>query len=249
MIELNTISKTFNAGTPQQVRALRDINLTIADQEFVIVVGANGSGKSTLLNVIAGVAMPSSGTILLDGMDVTHWEDYRKSRWIARIFQDPFMGTASELSILDNFRLAAIRTHKKGLSIGIDSKFKTKVQERIAMLGLGLEDKLEQRMGTLSGGQRQALTLIMAVMDDAKIILLDEPSAALDPRTAALIMAKANEIIREFGLTGILITHHLKDAALYGNRILLMREGSVVHDIKADEKRKMTVGDLQNWFV
>ncbi len=249
MIELTNISKTFNAGTPQEVRALININLNISNEEFIVIVGANGSGKSSLLNAIAGTIIPDSGKINIEGNEVTDWKDFRRSKWIARIFQDPFKGTASELSIIDNFRLAAIRTKRKSLSIGINSKFKEMVRERIALLGLGLEDKLEQSIGTLSGGQRQALTLIMAVMDDAKILLLDEPSAALDPKTSEIIMQKADQIIKEFKLTSILITHNLKDVASYGSRVILMKEGTIASDIKGEERSKMTIKDFQEWFL
>lgn len=248
MIEINYISKTFNPNSPQEILALKNINLSIDKEEFVVIVGANGSGKSTLLNAIAGNVIADNGKITIENNDVTHWKDYRRSKWIARIFQDPFMGTASELSIIDNFRLASIRTKKKGLSIGINSKFKEFVKERIAMLGLGLENKLEQSVGTLSGGQRQALTLIMAIMDDAKILLLDEPSAALDPKTSEIIMQKSDQIIKEFKLTAILITHNLKDAANYGNRIILMKEGSIAHDYKREVKIQLTLQQMQEWF-
>jgi putative tryptophan/tyrosine transport system ATP-binding protein len=248
MIEINSISKTFNPNSPQEIRALKDINLSINKEEFVVIVGANGSGKSTLLNAIAGNIIADKGSISIENTNVTNWKDFRRSKWIARIFQDPFSGTASELSIIDNFRLASIRTKKKALSIGINSKFKELVRERIAMLGLGLENKLEQPVGTLSGGQRQALTLIMAIMDDAKILLFDEPSAALDPKTSEIIMQKSNQIIKEFKLTAILITHNLKDAGNYGNRIILMREGSIVYDHKADVKTKLSLQQLQDWF-
>jgi len=248
MIEINNISKTFNPNSPQEIRALEGITLNISNEEFVVIVGANGSGKSTLLNAIAGNIIADKGSISIENTNVTDWKDYRRSKWIARIFQDPFSGTASELSIIDNFRLASIRTKKKGLTIGINAKFKELVRERIAMLGLGLENKLEQPVGTLSGGQRQALTLIMAIMDNAKILLLDEPSAALDPKTSALIMQKADDIIKEFKLTSILVTHNLKDAINYGNRIILMKEGSVFYDHKADVKTKLSLQQLQDWF-
>src|ERR1035438_904886 len=248
MIEITNISKTFNPNSPQEIMALKDINLSINKEEFVVIVGANGSGKSTLLNAIAGNVIADKGILSIENTDVTHWKDYRRSKWVARIFQDPFQGTASELSIIDNFRLAAIRTNKKGLTIGINSKFKEKVKERIALLGLGLEDKLEQSMGTLSGGQRQALTLIMAVMDDAKILLLDEPSAALDPKTSEIIMEKADQIIKEFKLTSILITHNLKDATNYGNRLIFMKEGIISMDIKDNDKAQMSLHDIQRLF-
>ncbi len=244
MINLTDINKTFNPHTPQEVRALRDINLHIANEDFVIILGSNGSGKSTLLNIIAGNILADKGQLTIDNQAVTHIKDYDRSKWIARIFQDPFSGTASELSIIDNFRLASIRTKKKGLTIGINNDFKKTVRDKIAMLGLGLEDKLEQPMGTLSGGQRQALTLIMAIMDDAKILLLDEPAAALDPKTSEIIMQKANQLIHEFHLTAILITHNLKDAATYGNRVILMKEGSIA----IDKKEKVTINELHNWF-
>jgi len=248
MINITDISKIFNQNTPQEIRALKNINLFIDKEEFVVIVGANGSGKSSLLNIIAGNIIADEGKISIENTDVTIWKDYKRSKWISRIFQDPFSGTASELSIIDNFRLASIRTKKKGLSIGINSEFKELVRERIAMLGLGLENKLEQKVGTLSGGQRQALTLIMAIMDDAKILLLDEPSAALDPKTSEVIMQKANQIIKEFKLTSILITHNLKDAAKYGNRILLMKEGSIAHEYKGDVKTELSLQQMQDWF-
>jgi putative ABC transport system ATP-binding protein len=211
-------------------------------------VGANGSGKTTLLDMVAGSVLPSSGNIAIDGEEVTRLPDYKRSAWIARVFQNPMSGTASELSILDNFRLAAIRTRPKGLSIGINETFKNQVRERISTLGMGLENKIEQPMGTLSGGQRQALTLLMSVMDDCKILLLDEPTAALDPKSAQIVMKTADDLISHYRLTAILITHNLKDAFNYGNRLILMGEGRVLKDLDKIQKSTLKQNDLFDWF-
>jgi putative tryptophan/tyrosine transport system ATP-binding protein len=197
---------------------------------------------------VAGAVFPNSGSVVIDGEDVTRLPDYKRSKWIARVFQNPVSGTASDLSILDNFRLAALRTRAKGLSIGINDTFKNQVKEKISTLGMGLENKVEQTMGTLSGGQRQALTLLMSVMDSCKVLLLDEPTAALDPRSADLVMHTADELIKDYRLTAILITHNLKDAYNYGNRIILMGEGKVVKDLDAGEKSKLKQNDLFDWF-
>ncbi len=248
MITLSNIHKTFNRGKANQVVAVNGVNLTFVDEEFVVIVGSNGSGKSTLLNLISGSTLPSSGTITFDGADVSKLADYQRSKWIARVFQNPLSGTASELSILDNFRLAAIRTKPKGLTIGIDDAFKQRVREQIAILGLGLENKVAQPIGTLSGGQRQALTLLMSVMDDCKILLLDEPTAALDPKSAEIVMKTADQLSRDFKLTTILVTHNLKDAHAYGNRIIQMAEGGVIKDIDIKHKQALKQSDLFEWF-
>ncbi len=248
MIELQNISKVFHKGQVNEVCALTDLFLTIQKEEFVSVVGANGSGKTTLLNIISGAVLPSSGRIRITETDVTRLPEYKRSRWIARVFQDPLKGTASELSILDNFRLAAIRTQPKNLIIGINDVFKKKVRDSIATLGMGLENKLEQAIGTLSGGQRQALTLLMSVMDDTQILLLDEPSAALDPRSATLILKTASELISQYKLTAILITHNLKEAQLYGNRLLQMSEGKIVRDVSEEEKKRLPLSEMYAWF-
>ncbi|WP_345951776.1 ATP-binding cassette domain-containing protein [Mucilaginibacter sp. PAMB04274] len=248
MIKLEGINKTFNRGKANEVKAIQDLNLNIASEDYLVIVGANGSGKSTLLNLIAGSIIPSAGKIELDDHLVTRLPDYKRSRWITRVFQNPLSGTAPDLSILDNFRVAALRTKKKGLSIGTNSAFKAQVQDKISVLGMGLENKLMQPMGTLSGGQRQALTLLMSVMDDCRILLLDEPTAALDPRSANLVMQTANRLIQQFKLTAILITHNLKDAHTYGNRLIYMAEGRILKDIHSENKLNLTQSDLFEWF-
>ena len=248
MIDINNIHKVFNKGKANQVNAVNGIDLQINDGEFVVIVGSNGSGKTTLLNLVSGSVIPTSGTISIDGHDVTNMPDYKRSEWIARVFQNPLSGTASDLSILDNFRLAAIRTKPKGLSIGVDEAFKKQVKETIASLGMGLENKVAQPMGTLSGGQRQALTLLMSIMDSCKVLLLDEPTAALDPRSAEVVMRTADKLVKDFKLTPILITHNLKDAYNYGTRIIQMGEGAILHDLDTDKKSKLKQSDLFDWF-
>ena len=248
MIELQQISKVFNKGKVNEVIALNDVSLTIQKEDFVVVVGANGSGKTTLLNIIAGAEFSSTGKVLIANTDVSRLPEYKRSRWIARVFQNPLSGTASELSILDNVRLAAIRTTKKKLIIGMNEAFKKEVKEKIAGLGMGLENKLEQQIGSLSGGQRQALTLLMSVMDDAQILLLDEPTAALDPRSAAVILQTADNLIKQYHLTAILITHNLKEAHQYGNRLIQMSEGKVLRDLQGTEKQALQLQDMFEWF-
>lgn len=248
MIQIADLHKTFNRGKANQVNAVNGIDLTINDEEYVVIVGSNGSGKTTLLNLISGSIVSSSGTIHIDGHDVTKLADYRRSKWIARVFQNPMSGTASELSILDNFRLAAIRTKVKGLNIGVTEAFKRNVKEKIATLGMGLENKVEQPIGTLSGGQRQALTLLMSVMDECKILLLDEPTAALDPKSAEIVISIADKLTTEFKLTTILITHNLKDAYNHGARIIQMGEGLILKDIDTIRKKELKLNDLFEWF-
>ena len=248
MITVNNISKTFNSGKPNEVKAITNISLDIKDGEFVVIVGSNGSGKTTLLNLVAGNILPNSGAITIDGNNVTRLAEYQRSKWIARIFQNPLSGTAADLSIIDNFRLAALRTQAKGLTIGKNESFKKLVRDRIATLGMGLEDKIEQPIGTLSGGQRQALTLLMSVMDTCKILLLDEPTAALDPRSAENVLRIADSLIKEYRLTAILVTHNLRDAGNYGSRIIQMGEGQIMKDISGKEKENLTHNELFEWF-
>lgn len=248
MIELSHITKVFNRGQVNEVTALQDVSLQIADGEFLTLIGANGSGKTTLLNVISGAVTPSAGTVRINGEDITRLPEHRRSRWVARVFQNPLAGTAPDLSILDNFRLAALRTRPKRLVIGINDRFKTEVREKIAGLGLGLENKLQQPIGSLSGGQRQALTLLMSVMDHTDILLLDEPTAALDPKSAETVMQTAERLIREYQLTAVLITHNLRDAHRHGKRLIQMAGGQVARDLDAEAKAGLRVEEMYGWF-
>ena len=248
MIELQHITKVFNKGQVNEVTALNDVSLTIQKGEFVVVVGSNGSGKSTLFNVIAGAETPTNGKVIIDGKDVTKLAEYKRSQWIARVFQNPLSGTAPDLSIIDNFRLAALRTKQKKLVIGVNDTFKKTMRDKIATLGMGLENKIEQQMGSLSGGQRQALTLLMSVMDKTDILLLDEPTAALDPRSANTILQTADALIKQYNLTAILITHNLKDAYQYGNRLVQMNEGKILRDLNGSQKTVIRQTELFEWF-
>ena len=249
MIALSNINKVFNKDKDNEVVAIKSLSLTINEGEYLTIVGSNGSGKSTLLNIISGAEMPTNGTITIEGTDVTKMPEYKRSKWIARVFQNPLSGTAPDLSIIDNFRLAALRTQSRGLTIGVNASFKKKVKDRIATLGMGLENKTEQPIGTLSGGQRQALTLLMGVMDETKILLLDEPTAALDPRSADIIMKTADVLIKEHNLTAILITHNLKYAHQYGNRLIQMSEGVITKSLDSQQKLALPLTDLFACFI
>jgi putative ABC transport system ATP-binding protein len=248
MIRLDSLYCSFPSGQGERVPALRGVDLLIPEAQFVTVIGTNGSGKSTLLNCIAGTVRPDSGRVHFDGTDVTVLSDYDRSRWVARIFQNPLSGTAPDLSILENFRLAALRTQAKGFRIGTGKAFREQVAASVEEIGLGLENKLDQPMGGLSGGQRQALTLVMAVMDRSSILLLDEPTAALDPRTAALVMGLADRLIRKHRLTALMVTHNLKDALQCGDRLLHVAEGRVAHDLTGEARAGMKAGELLDWF-
>lgn len=249
MIQLNDISRIFNPDQVNEVMALKEVTLEIKRGEFVCLIGSNGSGKTTLLNVISGAVRPSKGKVYLHGEDATSLPEHKRSRWIARVFQNPLGGTAPDLSVLDNFRLAALRTSKKTLKIGINGAFKEKVRARIAELGLGLEDKVQQPMGTLSGGQRQALTLLMSTMDHTDILLLDEPTAALDPRSAEVVLQTAQRIIDEYGLTTVFITHNLQDALKYGNRLIQMKNGKIERDLDTTAKSQLQLQEVYQWFA
>ena len=201
-----------------------------------------------MLNIIAGTIRVDSGSVILDEKEITHLKDYERSRWLARIFQNPLAGTAPDLTILENFRLAALRTSNKGIKIGTGEKFKKNVSDRLKILNLGLENKLDQDMGSLSGGQRQALALLMAIMDDTRLLLLDEPAAALDPKTSELIMDLAYKVIKEFNLTALLVTHQLKDVVGYGNRVIQMKEGQIIRDFRKNDKEKLNISNIYDWF-
>jgi putative ABC transport system ATP-binding protein len=248
VISLQHITKIFNKEKINEVTALNDVSLEISNGEFVVMIGSNGSGKTTLLNIIAGVEICTKGKVMINGIDVTALPEYKRSKWVARVFQNPFDGTAPDLTILDNFRLAAIRTQSKKISVGINSAFKKKVQEKIAMLGMGLENKINEPIGSLSGGQRQALTLLMSVMDNTNILLLDEFTAALDPKSAQIVLELADKLIKNYGLTALFVTHNLKDAHHYGNRLIQMQEGKILRDINAAEKTKLQLQNMYQWF-
>lgn len=248
MLKLSHLLKYFNKGTPNEVLALNDCSLQADQGEFIIIIGSNGSGKSTLLNLIAGTYFPDKGNIVIGGKNVTEERDFQRSKYIARVFQDPMAGTAPELTIIDNFRLAALRTKRKTFRTGVNAAFKSKVQERLSILNLGLEDKLDTMVGKLSGGQRQALTLLMSVMDDSNILLLDEPTAALDPKSSENIMQIAEKVIQELKLTAILVTHNMQYAVKYGSRLIMMQEGKISRDIGKGKKESLHLHELYEWF-
>ena len=248
MLHLQQITKVFHAGKATEVAAVQDVTLQLATGSYTVLVGANGSGKSTLLNLIAGSIYPDKGKVLLRGREIQRLPDYRRSPWIARVFQNPLMGTAASLSILDNFRMAYLRRSTKWITMGTGGAFRQLVAEKVATLGMGLEHKLTQPMGTLSGGQRQALTLLMTVMADVDILLLDEPSAALDPRSAREVMEIANRLIAENQLTALLVTHNINEALRYGTRLIQMESGKVIRDYDEAAKSALDHKEVVSWF-
>ena len=249
MLELKNICKTFNPGTINAKTALNDLSLTLADGDFVTVIGGNGAGKSTMLNAIAGVFPVDSGSILIDGQDVTKLPEHKRAAFIGRVFQDPMMGTAPSMWIEENLALAARRGQRRGLSWGVTKEEKEQYRELLGGLGLGLESRLTTKVSTLSGGQRQALTLLMATLKRPKLLLLDEHTAALDPKTAAKVMELTDRIVREGQLTTLMITHNMRDAIQYGNRLIMLHDGHVILDIAGEEKKKLTVPDLLEQFT
>ena len=248
MLELKNICKTFNPGTVNAKTALNGLNLTLNDGDFVTVIGGNGAGKSTMLNAIAGVFSVDSGSIVIDGHDVTKLPEHKRAALLGRVFQDPMMGTAPTMMIEENLALAARRGQKRGLKWGITALERADYRELLRTLDLGLEDRLTAKVGLLSGGQRQALTLLMAALKQPKLLLLDEHTAALDPRTAAKVLELSDQIVQENHLTTLMITHNMKDAIAHGNRLIMMDAGRVVVDISGEEKQKLTVPDLLALF-
>ena len=248
MLEIKKISKTFNIGTVNEKQALRNVSLTLEDGDFVTVIGGNGAGKSTLLNAIAGVWPIDEGQILIDGQDVTRLPEYKRAAFLGRVFQDPMNGTAATMGIDENLALALRRGQVRTLSTGLRKNEREKYKALLATLGLGLEDRLTSKVGLLSGGQRQALTLLMATLKKPKLLLLDEHTAALDPKTAAKVLATTDEIVNRDKLTTLMITHNMKDAIVHGNRLIMMMDGNIILDIRGEEKKKLTVEDLLHKF-
>ena len=248
MLELKNISKTFFPGTVHEKTARDNLSLTLHEGDFVTVIGGNGAGKSTMLNAIAGTFSVDSGSILIDGKDVTRLPEFKRAALLGRVFQDPMMGTAPTMQIQENLALAARRGKHRGLKWGITPQEEQEYYQKLKDLDLGLEDRMKAKVGLLSGGQRQALTLLMAALQKPKLLLLDEHTAALDPRTAAKVLELSDKIVEENHLTTMMITHNMRDAIAHGNRLIMMDAGHVVLDISGEEKKKLTVSDLLTLF-
>ena len=248
MLELIHVTKTFNPGTINEKVALNDVSLTLNDGDFVTVIGGNGAGKSTLLNAVAGVWKPDSGKILIDRTDITDIPEYKRAKFLGRVFQDPMMGTAADMQIEENLALAARRGKRRTLNWAIRKSEREGFKTMLAELGLGLETRLTSKVGLLSGGQRQAVTLLMATMNKPKLLLLDEHTAALDPKTAQKVLELTDKFIEEGNLTTLMVTHNMKDAIAHGNRLIMMNEGRIIIDVSGEEKKKLTVEALLELF-
>ena len=248
MLEIRRVFKTFNAGTPNEVRALQGVDLSIEPGSFVIVIGGNGSGKSTLLNAVAGTFPVDAGTIALNGSDVTRWPEHRRAAMIGRVFQNPFSGTAPSMSIAENLALATRRGRPRGLGWALGGKIRDEFRDRVRRLNMRLEDRLDNPIGSLSGGQRQALTLLMATWLEPKLLLLDEHTAALDPKSADQIIALSEEIVARDRLTTLMVTHSMHQAAQLGDRLVMMHRGAVLHDFHGADKRRLRADELLDRF-
>lgn len=244
MLEIRNVHKTFNAGTINEKKALKGINLTLNEGDFVTVIGGNGAGKSTMLNMVAGVYPVDCGTITVDGTDVTKLPEHKRAKYIGRVFQDPMNGTAADMQIDENLAIAARRGQKRGLKFGVSKKEKTQYVKLLESLDLGLETRLTSKVGLLSGGQRQAITLLMATLKKPKLLLLDEHTAALDPKTAKKVLDLTQKIVERDNLTTIMITHNMKDAISIGNRLIMMNDGKIIYDVSGEEKKALTTADL-----
>ena len=249
MLKVNNIEKTFNPGTINEKKALDGVSLHLNPGDFVTIIGGNGAGKSTLMNAITGVWPVDNGSIILDGTNVTGMPEYKRAKYIGRVFQDPMMGTAPDMQIIENLALAYRRGKNRTLKWGITKKERELYHERLKILGLGLEDRMTSKVGLLSGGQRQALTLLMASLQRPKLLLLDEHTAALDPTTAAKVLEISEEIISENNLTAMMITHNMHDAIAHGNRLIMMNEGKIIYDVQGEEKKNLTKADLMAKFA
>ncbi len=249
MLKINNIHKTFNKGTINEKKALNGITLTLNEGDFVTIIGGNGAGKSTLLNGVCGVFPIDQGSIYVDNVNVTKLPEHKRAKYLGRVFQDPMMGTAADMQIVENMSLAYRRGKGRGLGWAITSKEKKLYKEMLSQLGLGLEDRMTSKVGLLSGGQRQALTLLMAVIQKPKLLLLDEHTAALDPKTAEKVLELSEKFISENNLTAMMITHNMKDAIVHGNRLIMMHEGRIIYDVSGEEKKNLTVDDLLKKFA
>ena len=244
MLEIQNIHKTFNPGTINEKVALNGVNLNLNPGDFVTIIGGNGAGKSTTLDAIAGVWPVDEGKIIIDGVDITKLSEHKRALYLGRVFQDPMTGTAATMSIEENMAIAARRGERRGLGWGITKKERERYKEALKELDLGLEDRLSSKVGLLSGGQRQAITLLMASLKKPKLLLLDEHTAALDPKTAAKVLAISDKIIQEHQLTAMMVTHNMKDAIAHGNRLIMMHEGKIIYDVSGEEKKNLKVADL-----
>lgn len=249
MLKIQHVKKTFNTGTINENKIFKDLNLTVNDGEFVTVIGSNGAGKSTMLNTVAGSILPDGGKIILNDKDITTMSEVKRAKYIGHVFQDPMMGTAPNMWIMENLALAYRRGNRHTLRWGMPKGEELELyREQLAKLGLGLEDRLQTKVGLLSGGQRQAITLLMATIKKPELLLLDEHTAALDPKTAAVVLEISDKIIKENNLTTLMVTHNMQNAIDYGNRLIMMHEGAVVYDVKGEEKKTLKVNDLLEKF-
>ena len=249
MLESKNVTKIFNGGTVNEKVALSDVSLTLEDGDFVTVIGGNGAGKSTILNMVAGVYPADGGSILIDGVDVTRLPEHKRAKYIGRVFQDPMMGTAADMWVEENLAIADRRGKTRGFKWAITKKDKAKYRDQLKELDLGLDTRMTTKMGLLSGGQRQAITLLMATLKRPKLLLLDEHTAALDPKTAAKVLEITDRLVKENSLTALMVTHNMKDAIAYGNRLIMMNAGKVILDVRGEEKKNLTIEALLEMFT